>query len=175
MRFLSGLKKNWGPFQIQDFEPGICWKHFCDAMDDDFNSALGIGIIFDAVRSFNRLLDQHENSLSSEITKTLQSGLADIRRTGDMLGMFLENPTRYFNKKQTRVLEQKSIDPAVVAEMVEKREVARKAKNWEKADQIRKELVDMGIILEDRADGRFGKSINNNSSFAPELLRNCIF
>jgi cysteinyl-tRNA synthetase len=150
---LERVEKKLGPIPVQDFEPGICWKHFCDAMDDDFNSALGIGIIFDTVRSFNRLLDQHENSLSSEVTQTLQSGLADIRRTGDMLGMFLENPTRYFNKKQTRVLEQKSIDPDVVAEMVEKREVARKVKNWEMADQIRKELLDMGIILEDRADG----------------------
>ncbi len=150
---LERVEKKLGPIPVQDFEPGICWKHFCDAMDDDFNSALGIGIIFDTVRSFNRLLDQHENSLSSEVTQTLQSGLADIRRTGDMLGMFLENPTRYFNKKQTRVLEQKSIDLDVVAEMVEKREVARKVKNWEMADQIRKELLDMGIILEDRADG----------------------
>ncbi|MDH3567534.1 MAG: cysteine--tRNA ligase [Desulfobacteraceae bacterium] len=150
---LERVEKKIGPIPVQDFEPGICWKHFCEAMDDDFNSARSIGIIFDAVRSLNRVLDQHENSLSSEVTQTLQSGLADIRRTGDMLGMFLENPTRYFNKKQTRVLEQKSINPDVVAEMVEKREVARKVKNWEMADQIRKDLLDMGIILEDRADG----------------------
>jgi cysteinyl-tRNA synthetase len=67
--------------------------------------------------------------------------------------MFFEHPAQYFNKKQTQVLEHKAIDPALVAEMVEKREVARKAKNWEKADQIRKELVDMGISLEDRPDG----------------------
>jgi len=153
-------------------------------MDDDFNSARSIGIIFDAVRSLNRLLDQHENSGidqikqteqlelpfreqleyensgSDQIKKTIQCGLADIRRTGEILGMFLEHPTKYFDNKQTRVLEQKSIDPAVVAEMVEKREVARKAKNWEMADQIRKELVDMGISLEDRAEGPIWK-INN--------------
>jgi cysteinyl-tRNA synthetase len=150
-----------GPIPDHDFVgPGICWKDFCEAMDDDFNSARGIGIIFDTVRSLNRLLDQHENSLSSEVKQTLQSGLGDIRRTGDILGMFLEHPTRYFNKKQTRVLEQKSIDPAVVAEMVEKREVARKAKNWEMADLVRKELLDMGITLEDRAEGPVWK-INN--------------
>ena len=47
--------------------------------------------------------------------------------------------------------------PDVVAEMVEKREVARKVKNWEMADQIRKDLLDMGIILEDRADGPIWK------------------
>lgn len=122
-------------------------------MDDDFNSARSIGIIFDTVRSLNRLLDQHENNLPSEVKQTLQSGLADIRRTGEILGMFLEHPTQYFDNKQTQVLEQKSIDHAVVAEMVEQREAARKSKNWEMADQIRKELVDMGISLEDRAGG----------------------
>ena len=37
--------------------------------------------------------------------------------------------------------------------MVEQREAARKSKNWEMADQIRKELVGMGISLEDRAGG----------------------
>lgn len=151
---LERVEKKVGPiFLVQDVEPGICWKHFCDAMDDDFNSARSIGIIFDTVRSLNRLLDQHENNLSSEVKQTLQSGLADIRRTGEILGMFLEHPTQYFDNKQTQVLEQKSIDHAVVAEMVEQREAARKSKNWEMADQIRKELVDMGISLEDRAEG----------------------
>jgi len=151
---LERVEKKVGPiFLVQDVEPGICWKHFCDAMDDDFNSARSIGIIFDTVRSLNRLLDQHENNLSSEVKQTLQSGLADIRRTGEILGMFLEHPTQYFDNKQTQVLEQKSIDHAVVAEMVKQREAARKSKNWEMADQIRKELVDMGISLEDRAGG----------------------
>jgi len=151
---LERVEKKVGPiFLVQDVEPGICWKHFCDAMDDDFNSARSIGIIFDTVRSLNRLLDQHENNLSSEVKQTLQSGLADIRRTGEILGMFLEHPTQYFDNKQTQVLEQKSIDHAVVAEMVKQREAARKSKNWEMADQIRKELVDMGISLEDRAEG----------------------
>ena len=146
-------KKVGSIFLVQDVDPGICWKHFCDAMDDDFNSARSIGIIFDTVRSLNRLLDQHENNLPSEVKQTLQSGLADIRRTGEILGMFLEHPTQYFDNKQTQILEQKSIDHAVVAEMVEQREAARKSKNWEMADQIRKELVDMGISLEDRAEG----------------------
>ncbi len=151
---LERVEKKVGPiFLVQNVEPGICWKHFCDAMDDDFNSARSIGIIFDTVRSLNRLLDQHENNLPSEVKQTLQSGLADIRRTGEILGMFLEHPTQYFDNKQTQVLEQKSIDHAVVAEMVEQREAARKSKNWEMADQIRKELVDMGISLEDRAGG----------------------
>ena len=149
----------------QDFESGDCWQQFCEAMDDDFNSARGIGIIFDTVHKVNRLLDQYENSDSErlflyQIKKKIQNDLADIRRTGKILGILLEKPTVYFKKQQTQVLEQKSVDSTMIAKMVEERNAARKAKDWKKADQIRNQLVDMDVILEDRAEETVWK-INN--------------
>jgi cysteinyl-tRNA synthetase len=129
-------------------------------MDDDFNSARGIGIIFDTVRTINRLLDQNANSDSNQIKKTLQCAVADIRRTGNILGILLENPAVYFNKQQTQVLEQKSVDPAMIDQMVEERNKARKAKNWIKADQIRDQLAGMDVVLEDRPEGTVWKIDN---------------
>jgi len=151
-----GLESN------QDIETGECWQQFCEAMDDDFNSAQGIGIIFDTVRKVNRMLDQCENEplVSYQIKEKMQNDLADIRRTGNILGILLEKPNEYFDKKQTQVLEQKSIDPTMIAKMVEERNAARKAKNWKKADQIRNQLADMDVILEDRPEGTVWK-INN--------------
>ena len=144
----------------QDIESGDCWQQFCEAMNDDFNSARGIGIIFDTVRTVNRMLDQYEYSGADQIKKTIQRGLADILRTGNILGILLEKPSVYFDKKQTQVLEQKSVDPTMVAKMVEERNAARKAKDWKKADQIRNQLADMDVILEDRPDETVWK-INN--------------
>lgn len=150
----------------QDIESGDCWQQFCEAMDDDFNSAQGIGIIFDTVREANRMLDQYDENIDSEPLfsyierQHLQSRLADIRRAGNILGILLEKPDVYFNKKQTQVLEQKSIDSDMIAKMVEERDTARKAKNWKKADQIRNQLADMDVILEDRPEGTVWK-INN--------------
>jgi cysteinyl-tRNA synthetase len=72
----------------------------------------------------------------------------------------VEPPKVYFDKKRFQGLEQKSIDPAVIDKMVKEREDARKTKDWEKADQIRKQLDDMNIIIEDRPDGTIWK-INN--------------
>lgn len=141
----------------QDIEPGDCWQKFCEAMDDDFNSAHGIGIIFDTVRKVNRLLDQYENSDSDQIKQTIQCGVKDVRRSGNILGLLLENPAVYFNKKQTQVLEQKSVDSAMITKLVEERDEARKAKDWKKADQIRNQLSDLGIILEDRPEGTVWK------------------
>jgi len=157
---LLRVDKTMGLESNQDIEPGDCWQQFCEAMDDDFNSARGIGTIFDTVRTVNRLLDQHENNGSEQIKQTIQYALADIRRTGTILGILLEKPAVYFDKKQTQVLEQKSVDPTMIAKMVEERNAARKAKNWKKADQIRNQLADMDVILEDRAEGTVWK-INN--------------
>ena len=157
---LLRVDKTMGLESNQDIEPGDCWQQFCEAMDDDFNSARGIGTIFDTVRTVNRLLDQHENNGSEQIKQTIQYALADIRRTGNILGILLEKPAVYFDKKQTQVLEQKSVDPTMIAKMVEERNAARKAKDWKKADQIRNQLVDMDVILEDRAEGTVWK-INN--------------
>jgi len=139
----------------QNIKSGECWQRFCGAMDDDFNSARGISILFETVRNINRFLDQ--NKLSDETIKTIKSDHYDILRIGNVLGLLMEQPKVYFEKKQTRVLEKKSIDPDVIDKMVKERNEARKAKNWEKADEIRNQLADMNIILEDRAEGTVWK------------------
>ncbi len=157
---LLRVDNTMGIESTQDIESGDCWQQFCEAMNDDFNSARGIGIIFDTVRTVNRMLDQYENSGSDQIKKSIQCGLADIRRTGNILGILLEKPAVYFDKKQTQVLEQKSVDPTMIAKMVEERNAARKAKDWKKADQIRDQLADMDVILEDRPEETVWK-INN--------------
>jgi cysteinyl-tRNA synthetase len=141
----------------QNLGPGDCWQHFCEAMDDDFNSARGIGILFETVRSINRLLDQHQADLPPETKKTIQSDQSDILRIGNILGILTEPPKAYFDKKRSRDLQEQSIDPDVIDKMIEGRAAARKAKKWEVADQIKKQLVDMNIIVEDRPDGTVWK------------------
>lgn len=158
--FLERAEEKIGLISDQDVETGDCFQRFSEAMDDDFNSARGIGILFDTVRSTNRLLDQHQDNLSQMIKKTIQSNRSDILKIGNVLGILMEPPKIYFDKKRFRGLEQKSIDPDVIDKMVKEREEARKTKNWEKADQIRKQLDDMNIIIEDRPDGTIWK-INN--------------
>jgi cysteinyl-tRNA synthetase len=148
--------------RFHEVAPGDGYQQFCEAMNDDFNSARGIGIIFDTVRKVNRILDQYENQplISNQIKKNLQNDLADIRKTGSILGILLEKPDEYFSKKQTQVLERKSIDPDMISRLVEERDAARKAKDWKKADQIRNQLVEMDVTLEDRPEGTVWK-INN--------------
>jgi len=134
---------------IEAESKGAVWKNFSEAMDDDFNTARGIGVLFSAVREINRLLDEKTSSLSMVFEKKVRSGKADILKIGSILGILSESPQTYFDNKKSYGLIKKSIDPAKVDKMVKERFEARKTKDWEKADFIRKQLEEMNIKLED--------------------------
>jgi cysteinyl-tRNA synthetase len=106
------------------------------------------------------MLDQNNDGLSSELKTMIQTIQADILRIGRTLGILMEPPKTYFDKKRSKVLEEKSIDPVVIENLIQERNVARREKNWEKADEIRMQLQDMNVTLEDRPEDTIWK-INN--------------
>lgn len=153
-KLLERIEKRVGPLSGTEVDSkGAVWKDFSEAMNDDFNTARGIGVLFGAVREINRLLDEKLDNLSTEVEKTVKSGRADILKIGSILGMFSESPQTYFDNMKSFRLNKKSIDPAEVDKMVKERFEARKAKDWEKADLIRKQLEEMNIKLEDGPEG----------------------
>jgi cysteinyl-tRNA synthetase len=135
-------------------------KKFFKAMDDDFNTALGIGILFDAVRTTNRLLDENQDMISPVIRNKILSYQRDILKIGDILGILTESPKLYFDRKKTQSLKKTSADLSLIQKMVKEREEARKRKDWATADQIRKALSEMNIVLEDRPEGTIWKTGN---------------
>jgi len=154
---LERVEENKELSEINNVEPGNYYKQFCEAMNDDFNTARGIGVLFEAVRNINRLLDENKKGLSQDAIKNIISCKSDILKIGGILGILYESPEAYFEGKKSNGLEKKSIDPAVIEDMVKEREKARKAKNWEKADKIRKQLEVMDIVIEDRPEGTIWK------------------
>jgi len=132
---------------------GEYWELFCEAMDDDFNTARGIGIIFKTVRDVNRLLDKNEGKLSLEIKKYAQTSQTDIMKMCNILGILTETPETYFSKKRFTGLKKESLDPDEIEKMINDRAEARKIKDWDKADQIRKKLEDLNIVLKDSSEG----------------------
>ena len=139
--------------QSADAVPDEYWDRFCDAMDDDFNTALGIGSLFEAIHGTNRMLDELRNGTDPAARLSLARRQASIRRIGQTLGMMSDDPHRYFSRQRTQVLAKESVDSVQVEGMIEERRVARHAKDWATADRIRKVLDEMNIVLEDRPDG----------------------
>jgi cysteinyl-tRNA synthetase len=123
---------------------------FDQALDDDVNTALGLGYIFDAVRLTNRLLE----SPSSE--QPYLALLAHLHRQflelGHVLNLLQADPAGMLT-----TLRQKPADLAVSPEeidaLIAQRAAARKNRDWAKADAIRKQLTEMGILLEDTPQG----------------------
>jgi len=127
-------------------------------MDDDFNTAQGIGVLFEMIRNVNRTLDASEGNLSPEKISSIRSAYDDLSGMGKILGILNSDTGAYFGDKKQRGLEDASVDAAWVEKMIQERTDARKAKDWKRADEIRDELEKMNILLEDRPDGTIWKA-----------------
>ncbi|MBW1676670.1 MAG: cysteine--tRNA ligase [Deltaproteobacteria bacterium] len=138
-------------------EPGTLWASFCQAMDDDFNTARGIGIVFETVRQLNRLMDDIGRKPDQHDQAGLESTRADLVRIGGVLGILTEAPSQFFEQRKADVLQRKGIDTALVERLIAERTRARHEKDWATADRIRNELFSMDILIEDRAEGTIWK------------------
>jgi cysteinyl-tRNA synthetase len=130
---------------------GTHWQEFCQAMDDDFNTARGIGTLFDAARALNRLLDEAEAGQQSP--DMIAAAAGDMRRMGNVLGLFNVAPRDYFERQKAAAAAQGAVDPAEIERLIAARRQARKDRNFAEADRIRGLLTEMKVVLEDRPDG----------------------
>jgi len=109
---------------------------FIEVMDDDFNTADAVSVIFELAREVNAAV-----SPSSDPTKALaEACLAVFTELSDVLGI----PYGQAGEED--------LDAEIDA-LIEQRQAARKAKNWAEADRIRDELKARGILLEDTPQG----------------------
>ena len=158
---LQRVEKYAGPLQAASRDSaGISephWQHFCDAMDDDFNTARAIAVIFDAVRQANRLMDETGGGRDPEVR--VQTGLLGntILKMAQVLGVLNQSAEAYFAEKKSTQAERGEIDPAEVESLLKEREAARRDKDWPKADEIRDRLAAMNVAIEDRPDGTIWK------------------
>lgn len=118
-----------------------CKARFLEAMDDDFNTAVAIGHLFDLTREVNSLL----NSGQPISRKTLQAIDALFRELGDeILGIIPEKLP-----EESRA----GLEKGLIEFLIELRQEFREAKDWARADSIRDRLAALGIALEDGPKG----------------------
>jgi len=125
---------------------------FVEAMDDDFNTAQALGILFEIVRATNRVLAEVK-----EHTPVVLSLLAHARHlfveTGDVLGLFGSKPARWLEGIKTARAGEMDITPEEIERLIVERAEARKAKDFKRSDEIRDLLLARGIQLLDSAQG----------------------
>ena len=112
---------------------------FTAAMDDDFNTADGIAAVFEAVRRANTYLDTSAVSLAG-----VQAWLDLIDELLVVLGLDEEGFAKPLDTRG---------DEAEIAALVTARTEARRQRNFQRADEIRDELLQRDIVIEDTAQG----------------------
>ena len=122
--------------------------HFVSVMDDDLNTAAGLGLLFDKAHDINRLIDS--SAQSKDMKSQLMKERADLLGCGKTLGLLEEKPAQFFKEIMKTPYE---INTEEIESMIKERDEARKAKDWARADSIREKLSGKGIILEDGLDG----------------------
>lgn len=124
-------------------------RQFLEAMDDDFNSGGGIGVLFELVRSINKFADEAGLETSTSDAGKLaafQSATKILRELAATLGLFLQ-------PSETAAAPGDDLAAKLMSLMIDLRAEARKSKNFALADRIRQGLGELGIVLEDRPTG----------------------
>jgi len=130
---------------------------FEEAMDDDFNTAQALGYFYDLQRYLNIFLDISKGHPTEEIISMLKQGLNHFSQMGWIFGLFQEDPEVYLMEQKKEGLKRLNLSEEEILKLIEDRNVARKEKNWKKADEIRNDLLSKGIVLEDTPFGTIWK------------------
>ncbi|HEX9006699.1 MAG TPA: cysteine--tRNA ligase, partial [Bacteroidota bacterium] len=125
---------------------------FREAMDDDFNTALALGNVFDLVRSVNRVIADGTATRGSN-RELLAAARDSIRLLGGVLGVFTSEPAAYFERITGRKMAGLTIATDEVEGLIAERTAARKAKDFKRSDEIRDMLLARGIVLLDGPQG----------------------
>src|SRR3990167_1335555 len=115
-------------------------KNFHVAMEDDFNVPEALAVLFALAREINRLREQHQQAEAASLGATL-------KRLAGLFG-FLQQDPDYFLRG---TLETEALH--TIETLIRARDQARATKDWARADRIRGQLLAMGIVIEDTAQG----------------------
>ncbi|WP_022948878.1 cysteine--tRNA ligase [Methylohalobius crimeensis] len=116
-------------------------RRFSEAMDDDFNTAGALAVLFDLAKEINRLKTS-EYSKASRLAAT-------CKQLGGVLGILQQEAETFLKGGETPT----ELADAEIDALIEQRNQARKTKDWATADQIRDQLKEQGIVLEDTPGG----------------------
>jgi len=111
-------------------------------MEDDFNTPQALAGLYNLVREINRWTQDREFRLTDSAKDLLKEALVCLTTLGgDVLGLFEE------------ARNEQAVTDEEVENLIARRAEAKKNKNWVLADQIRDELKNKGIVIEDTPQG----------------------
>ena len=120
------------PYVQRDHAEEVLVKKFEDAMEDDFNTADAVSAIFEIVRESNSTVKDFSADYAKKVLKVLE----------DLCSVLGIETT-----KEEEILDEE------IEKLIEERQAARKNKDFARADEIRDQLLEQGIVLKDTREG----------------------
>ena len=111
---------------------------FNAALNDDFNTPMALSILFEIAKQINI-----ERTTNPKKASALSSQLIKL---GNYIGILNHNADEYLKQGS-------DLSESEISKKIDQREAARNSKDFAMSDQIRDELLELGIILEDSANG----------------------
>ncbi len=145
-RFYHAFKAYQQQFneKLTDHFSQIHLERFNAAMCDDFNTAEAMAVLFELAKELNRALKEE----NAEQAKVFYSTL---RHLTNILGLVQHNVDDFLRSDIGQ--EALGLSESEIEELIQQRVDAKKAKDFIKADSIRQNLLDQGVVLEDTRQG----------------------
>ncbi|MCX0339517.1 cysteine--tRNA ligase [Acinetobacter radioresistens] len=145
-RFYHAFKAYQQQFneELTDHFSQIHLERFNTAMCDDFNTAEAMAVLFELAKELNRALKEE----NAEQAKVFYSTL---RHLTNILGLVQHNVDDFLRSDIGQ--EALGLSESEIEELIQQRVDAKKAKDFTKADSIRQNLLDQGVVLEDTRQG----------------------
>ena len=124
---------------------------FLGALDEDFNTAKAMAVVFELARAINRF-SGHKKA-KKRGGPVVAGALAAFKLVSDTLAILSLDVPTFMEEVKTKRCAAMGLDPEQVAASIAARSQARTDREWATADSIRVELDEKGVILMDNPDG----------------------
>ena len=129
-------------------------QRFETAMDNDFNTALALGQLFDGVKILNktcRMLGSQQ--AAAEDLGLLEKAGKTLQELAGLLGVLQQDPVQYMQGKKDKLLASITLSKKEINSLIAERNAARERKDWAASDAVRDKLLEHNVELHDGPDG----------------------
>lgn len=127
-------------------------EKFNNGLNDDLNTPIAFAALFELVRQFNNELGSKKKK-DPQLKGAAQHLLNVFKERSKILSLFNEDPDDFLKQCDEILIKEKNINPDNINELIQKRNDARKNKDFATADQIRDELIESEILIQDTPEG----------------------
>lgn len=149
---LPGFDYNFDPNKADEISDNILEK-LKGALEDDFNSATAVALLHETAKKLNLAVSSVKHNSVGISYVSVAGYYSALRRIGDVLGLFNYEREGYFKRITVFHLREIGISEYEIQTLVDRRDSARKLKNFIEADAIRDKLLNKRIEIEDTQFG----------------------